>query len=108
MMQTKNLCFNVMRNGGRIGQHSIGFRHEGGMLTANISLEIVVRLGPIPLFRYSHKVRETWRDGGFLTFESETDENGKRHRVSAARTAENVIVSPQRRAARFSRRKPSL
>ena len=92
MMQTKNLCFNVMRNGGRIGQHSIGFRHEGGVLTANISLEIVVRLGPIPLFRYSHKVRETWRDGGFLTFESETDENGKRHRVSAARTAENVIV----------------
>jgi Family of unknown function (DUF6134) len=92
MTRTKNLCFNVMRNGGRIGQHSIGFRAEGGILIASISLEIMVRLGPIPLFRYSQKVSETWRDGGFLTFESETDENGKRHRVRATRTAENVIV----------------
>jgi hypothetical protein len=92
MKQTKDLCFNVMRNGSIIGQHSIGFRQEGGMLIASISLEIMVRFGPIPLFRYSHKVRETWRDGSFLTFESKTDENGKRHRVSATRTAENVIV----------------
>jgi Family of unknown function (DUF6134) len=92
MPQTKDLHFNVMRNGSLIGQHRIHFRVEAGMLIAGISLEIVVRLGPIPLFRYSHKVSETWRDGGFLAFESETDENGKRYRVSATRTAENVIV----------------
>jgi Family of unknown function (DUF6134) len=92
MLQPNDLHFNVMRNGSLIGQHRICFRAEPNLLIAGISLEIVVRLGPVPFFRYSHKVNETWREKDFLTFESETDENGRRYRVSATRTAENVIV----------------
>ena len=86
------LRFDVMRNGGRVGQHGIRFQREGTVLTAFISVEIVVRLGPIPVFRYNHAVREVWRDGQFQSLDSETNEDGTRFRVNAVRAAEGVIV----------------
>jgi hypothetical protein len=82
-----------MRNNSRIGQHAISFREEGGILFANVKVEIAVGLGPITLYRYTHKVREGWRDGRFMSFQSETNANGKHYRVSATRTTENVIVT---------------
>lgn len=87
------LRFDVMRNNSRIGQHAIGFGEESGVLVVKISVEIAVGLGPIKLYRYTHKVRENWRDGSFLSLESETNDNGKRYRVSAARTPEHVVVT---------------
>ena len=92
MPHPKDLHFSVIRNGSLIGQHCVRFRAEALMLIVDISLEISVRLGPIPVFRYTHKVTETWVDGSFLAFESETIENAKRYRISAAKTQKHVIV----------------
>ncbi len=87
-----NLRFDVLRDGSCIGQHEIWFRQEGATLSANIALSLVVRLGPIPLYRYAHKARETWQDGAFLSFESETNDNGTRHQFQAVRTTESVVA----------------
>jgi hypothetical protein len=87
-----DLRFDVLRNNSGIGRHIIKFREEGRDLIANIAVEITVGFGPITLYRYKHKVRESWRDGAFLGLESETDDNGKHYRVSAARTEDHVVV----------------
>lgn len=91
--QPAELRFDVLRNGTRIGQHGIAFRQDATVLTASVSVEIVVRLGPIPVFRYTHTVREIWRDGLFHSLDSETNEDGKRFRVTAARAAEGIVVA---------------
>jgi hypothetical protein len=87
-----DLRFDVLRNNSRIGHHVIKFREENEELIASIAVEISVGFGPITLYRYTHKVREKWRDGAFLSLESVTNDNGKHYRVSAARTEDNVIV----------------
>jgi len=86
------LRFEVMRNGNRIGQHTIRFRQEGTALEAEIDVDIAVRVGPIVLYRYALKGREIWRDGAFVSLESEINDDGTRHRVKATRTPENVVV----------------
>jgi Family of unknown function (DUF6134) len=87
-----DLRFDVLRNGSRIGQHNVRFRQDGTALEAAIDVNIAVRLGPIVLYRYTHLVRETWRDGGFQSLESETNDDGVRQWVRATRTPESVIV----------------
>ncbi len=86
------LRFEVMRNGDRIGQHTIRFRQEGATLEAEIDADLAVRLGPIVLYRYTFKGREIWRDGAFASLESETNDDGTRHRVKATVTPEGVAV----------------
>jgi hypothetical protein len=86
------LRFDVLRNNSRIGQHAIRFERDGDTLIATIEVKIAVGFGPVTLFRYAHKAREVWAGGRFISLESETDENGKPFRVTAARTADDVIV----------------
>ena len=87
-----DLRFEVMRNGSRIGQHSIRFRQEGTTLEAEFVVDIAVRLGPIVLYRYAMRGREVWREGAFASLESETNDDGTRHRVKATRTPDQVVV----------------
>jgi hypothetical protein len=86
------LRFNVMRNGSPIGQHNIRFSLDGETLRAAVVVEIVVRLGPIALYRYTHSVREVWRGGRFESLESETNDDGKPFRVRAVRGSEGVVI----------------
>jgi hypothetical protein len=56
-------------------------------------VEIIVRLGPIPVFRYTHSVREGWRGDRFLSLESETYDDGTPYHVEASNAGDHVIVS---------------
>jgi hypothetical protein len=87
-----DLRFDVMRNGSLIGHHTIGFHGEGDSLVANVAVDIVVRIGPIPVFRYTLSVREIWRDGRFLSLESETNDDGKHFHVNAGNSGGQVVV----------------
>ncbi len=86
------LRFNVMRNGSLIGHHGITFHQDGETIRATVVVEIVVRLGPIALYRYAHSVREVWRGGRFESMESETNDDGKPFRVRAIRGPEGVAI----------------
>lgn len=84
--------FDVLRNHGLIGQHLATSRQDGAMLQVNVCVELAVGLGPLVLYRYTHSVREIWRDGRFLSLESETNDDGMRYRVRAERQAGGVAV----------------
>jgi hypothetical protein len=87
-----DLSFDVLRDGTRVGQHVIGFARAGDLVTATIRVEIVVRLGPIALFRYTHSAREIWRGDRFQELSSETNDDGKPFRVNMSRDGQQVIV----------------
>ena len=94
-----DLRFEVLRNGGPIGQHTIRIRQDGTALEAAIDVDIVVRVGPIVLYRYALKARESWRDGAFASMESETNDDGTRQWVKATQAADHVAVEASGKAA---------
>jgi hypothetical protein len=91
------LTFEILREGSKIGGHQVAFQQNEGALTATTTVEIVVRFGPIALFRYNHTARELWRDGQFESLTSETNDDGTKSQAKITRTAENVIVEVRSR-----------
>ena len=86
------LAFDVLRDNKQIGTHKIIWRREDDRLTAFVVVEIVVKLGFIPLYRYKHSVKEVWRGDRFISLDSQTDDNGTDHRVHAESIETGVIV----------------
>jgi hypothetical protein len=86
------LRFDVFRGGKRIGEHVMSFTRTGPTLLVVTEATMVIRLGPIPAFRYSHRAREEWRDGRFLALETSTSSNGKRESVTARRHEGEVRI----------------
>lgn len=86
------LRFDVLRNDRLIGQHVITLTRTDAVLLAAINVRFVVTLGPITLYRYTHTVREEWRDGMFERMESSTNDDGTNHSVKADRTSEGIVV----------------
>lgn len=90
---TQNLLFDVVRGGESIGTHRVTFRPDGDSLTIEIAIDLTVRLAFIPVFRYSHRNTEVWRDGKLVRLDSSTDDDGNKYRVSAVATAEGIKVT---------------
>jgi len=88
----RTLAFAVFRNDARIGEHHVAFAGDGEAVTATTDAEMVVRLGPVPIFKYRHHALETVRAGAFSSLETRTTTNGKLEHVVAERTAGGVDV----------------
>jgi hypothetical protein len=86
------LAFEVSRNGSTIGTHSLKFTRTGSRLTVLIEARFRIGLGPITLFRYSHRGEEVWQDGRFQSLVTETNDNGTPHQVHAERGADGVTI----------------
>jgi hypothetical protein len=71
------LSFRIMRKGDRIGTHSLTFSQSGETLTISVKVEIVVKIGPIPVFRYNHDNQEVWTGTALQGFDSKTNDDGK-------------------------------
>ncbi len=59
------LAFAVFRNGVRVGDHAMTFTGAAGAMTIVTRVAMTVRLGPVPVYRYSHRATERW--SGILT-----------------------------------------
>ncbi|MCC7426291.1 MAG: hypothetical protein IT557_05270 [Alphaproteobacteria bacterium] len=86
------LTFAVLRNGARIGQHTVALSRAAETTTVEIRADIAVGIGPFVLYRYAHQVRETWRAGALQRFESETNDDGTRYRILAERRPEGLVI----------------
>ena len=86
------LAFEIWRNGQKIGSHSVSFRGDDDDFVVGVQAEMLVKFGPVPVFRYHHQASETWRGGKFVSFETHTVSNGRKEHVSASRSADSVAV----------------
>ena len=84
--------FAVDRNGSRFGSHVLNFERDGDDLHVRVEIDFSVGLGPIKLFRYSHRNHEIWRDGRLVSLESTTVDDGKPYRVSARAEGDRLLV----------------
>ncbi|MDW3205800.1 MAG: DUF6134 family protein [Alphaproteobacteria bacterium] len=88
--------FAVFRNGDPIGHHKIDIRAEGERTVVDIDILLEVGIGPLILYRYTHRNREIWQNGAFQSFESETDDDGDTYRIRAERDGDVIRVSRSR------------
>jgi Family of unknown function (DUF6134) len=86
------LAFKLIRHDSPIGNHTVKFDPQGDTLTIRIDVEVLVKLGPIPLVRYTHHSVEVWQNQRLAQISANTDRNGTRLAMSAQRTEEGLVV----------------
>ena len=78
------LRFEVDLDGRPIGEHALTFeRQPDDALNVAIDIDLDIKFGPFTVFSYNHMNRTEWRGGQLVSLQSETDDNGTRHRVRA-------------------------
>lgn len=90
------LSFVVSRNGVTIGEHHMSFSGEAASPRVVTEVDLLVKLGPVPVFRYRHTAEERWTAGRFASLETRTDANGRSRRVLAQRSGAGVLIETDR------------
>jgi len=80
-----DIRFEVFRNNARMGEHAVAFsRTDAGDLRVDVDIDLAVRLGPIPVFRYQHDATEYWREGQLIAIQAATFSEGEWSRWQAS------------------------
>lgn len=87
-----SLAFAVFRNGVRVGEHQMTFSGPAEDVAVRTEVSLLVKLGPVPVYRYTHRALERWRGGRFSSLETTTNGNGRVQTVSARREADAVTI----------------
>src|SRR5260370_7519349 len=81
-----------MRNGEQIGTHAIEISRTGLETNVRITTELSVKVLFVTAYRLQHNATERWVNGQLVAFDSTTDNNGVRHKVSATRSTSGLEV----------------
>jgi hypothetical protein len=90
------LGFSIVRHDCEIGKHILNFEPDGDNLTVQVAVDIAVGIGPIVLYRYTHRATEVWRGGQLFSVNTETNDDGKLYHVTAMRSEAGLIVEGQK------------
>ena len=80
-----HLAFRAERNGSAIGNHTLTFARQGEMLSVDIAVDYLVKFGPIPVFRYKLRARETWHGDVLAEIVATTNDDGQVDFMRASR-----------------------
>jgi hypothetical protein len=77
------LAFQVFRNGTKVGEHQISFAGDDDSRAVTTDVDMVVKVGPVPVYKYRHNAVERWAGGKWSSIEATTNGNGKIQKTSA-------------------------
>lgn len=86
------LAFKVYRGRDEVGEHIMRFVRTGGGVSVSTEVEMRVRLGPVPVFRYAHTATERWQGESFTSLTTRTVTNGKVEQVVAEASSSGVAI----------------
>jgi len=86
------LAFAVYRNEVKVGEHIMVFTGDPSSPVVTTDVAMQVRLGPVPVYRYTHHAVERWAGGRFTSLDTNTNSNGKREKVTARRSADGLTI----------------
>lgn len=87
------LAFAVFRNGTKVGEHMMTFAGGEADLTVRTEVNMTVKVGPVPVYRYKHSAVERWANGRFQSVEATTNGNGKITKAAGRAAAGAVQIS---------------
>jgi hypothetical protein len=86
------VVFSAFRNGEKIGQHAVAFRHEGNELVVTTSVDLAVKMVGMTVYRYTLRSQEKWSGDTFQSLTSKTDDDGKKFYVGARHKGDALVV----------------
>lgn len=86
------LKFRVERDGNTIGTVMQRYGSSGDDLTVETAIGFLVTLAFIPVYRYEHRARETWRDGRLIRLDTVTNADGDTQKVAGRAGADGFTV----------------
>jgi Family of unknown function (DUF6134) len=86
------LAFRVSRNAKPVGTHVLTFTRRPDGFDIRTAVDIAVRFGPIPLYRYTLRGLEQWRDNQLVKLEATTDDDGTADFARVTRDADGLLV----------------
>lgn len=87
------LAFQVFRNGTKVGLHQMAFTGDGENLAVSTDVDMVVKIGPVPVYRYRHTALEKWVGGKWSSVDTTTNGNGKVYRASGRAMGSYVQIT---------------
>ncbi len=88
----RHLSFAVFRNNLKVGEHVMVFGDDPSAPVVTTDVSMLVRLGPVPVYRYTHHAIERWAGGRFASLDTTTNSNGKREKVTARRSPAGLSI----------------
>ena len=87
------LTYDVVREGERIGTHTVSFEKMGEELTVRTETNVDFTAYLVFDITWTHQAVEIWENGGLKEFTSFTNEDGRKRQVHAQRAGDRLIVN---------------
>ena len=84
--------FEIYRNNKKIGFHKLSFQNIEDKLVVNTEIQMIVKLGLIPIFSYFHKGEEIWVDNQFIEVKTSTKKNSREFDFTAKRKGPKIEI----------------
>lgn len=78
-----HLDFTVLKDGSPIGHHKIDLSQTGDGEKVSIRTDVLVKVAFVPVYRFEHRSSEVWKDGRLVALQSQTNDDGDKHKLSA-------------------------
>lgn len=88
----REIVFDVMREGKRVGEHRVAFRRDGRDLAVDASFEVGIGFLGVVFYRYRYESREVWRDGKLQQVRAAVNDDGEKMKIFAARIGDRLVV----------------
>lgn len=86
------IAFRVTRSGDDIGSHVLSFGRDGNDLTVNVAIDLKITIALIPVYRYTHRIAERWRDERLVALDTTTDDDGEKMACRGVAAADGFKV----------------
>ncbi|MEM8771156.1 MAG: DUF6134 family protein [Pseudomonadota bacterium] len=84
--------FLIERKGKVIGYHEVRVEPTSDGMRVETDIEMKVKFGPIPVFRYRHDSTEIWRNDEVVSIVARTNNNGDKEFINAKRSGEKLMI----------------
>jgi len=87
---TGTLIYDVIRDNALVGSNEVQFEHTGDRLVVHTTMDIVVSVLFVPVYRFSHRAEEVWLKGELESYHATTDDDGKARDLVLARDGDKL------------------
>ena len=84
--------FEIFRNNKKVGFYKLSFQNIEDKIVVNTQIEMIVKLGIIPIFKYFHESKEIWINNQFIEAKTTTKKNGRKFKFQAKRKGSKIEI----------------
>lgn len=100
---TETLQYAILRKGEQIGTHTVELKRAGKETSVNVATNVEVKVLFVTAYRFQYTGTERWVNGHLVELNSETDDNGTQHKLTAALKGAALEVDADGKAAQVDK-----